>query len=235
MATGQDIIDEVRTQLLEPVAGFWTDAELLTKLNKAEKEFTNRVRGVVERVTTLSLKAGDNFYPLPPDWLSSQGVFFKEVDGTNFKWRRLNPTTLEKKAQENPNFHDTGVDRRADPREYWLWGRKIYVDPTPKTDGDGDLKLYYNGKSTPLTNLSQTVNIDDSLIDALEAYILREAWKKEKESNLSDREDARYERKIKEGRRWVKLRPGDMKHRIDLESNRKFTTTSGISGINPFE
>ena len=39
-----EIISDCRFELLEPIPGFWTDAELLNQINKAQQDYVNQTR-----------------------------------------------------------------------------------------------------------------------------------------------------------------------------------------------
>lgn len=224
------IISDARTELLEPIAGFWEDSELLRQASRAERDFVNRTR-LCERDVFMSLEQGRRDYPLPADWLSTQAVFWK--DPISSKWRRVFPTNLEKQAQENGNFLSDVTTDQENPRRYWIWNRRIFFTPTPKANGSSDIYMFYDAKPVELTVTTQSINIDDSLSEALTAFILWKAWSKEKEINLAQEQKNLYLGYIAEGRRWKKKRSGDQKFRIDLESQHQFTSGAGLSGFNP--
>lgn len=217
----QEIITRVRQELVETVGSFWGDPELLTLLVKGERDFVNRTR-ILEDRATLDLVAGQSRYPLPANWLSARAVFHNDKQGIPTgpdRWRRLHPSNLEKRAQENQNFLSTNVEQQSTPRTYWIWGREIIVEPVPKFSGSADLVLFFKSKPIPLTVATQQINIDDSLSDALEAYMLWKAWKKEKEPDLAAESADEYRDWIRQGLRFVKKQSGDQRYRIDIESS----------------
>lgn len=225
-----EIIADVRNELLEPIAGFWEDTELLRSLNRAEKDFTNRTR-LGERDVFMSLEIGRRDYPLPSDWLSVQALFWK--DPITSKWRRVFPTNLEKQAQENSNFLSDIVEDRDDPVKYWIWNKRIFFTPAPKANGESDIYMFYDSKPIELSTVNASINIDDSLSEALTAYILWKAWSKEKEIQLAAEQKQLYLQYVGEGRRWKKKRSGDQKYKIDIQSQFPFTAGAGLSGFNP--
>lgn len=221
------IITRVRRQLVETVGAFWSDAELLDLINKGEADFHNEVR-TLESKAFLSTVAGRADYPLPANWLSARALFYNNPDEAgNDAWSRLEPTNLEKQAQENPNFLSSATESRGTPQRYWIWDRTIYLDPAPETDGDSNVYMFFKSKPVALISASQDLNTDDSLADGIEAYVLKEAWAKEKEPDLADREALRYTDYVRKGRRYSKKQSGDQKYRMDIESGTPFGTTSG--------
>ena len=74
-----------------------------------------------------------------------------------------------------------------------------------------------------MTDVAASIAIDDSLAGAIRAWVLWKAWTKEKEFELAQREEARYERYVRAGLRFVKLQAGDRANQIDLRTSSEFT------------
>lgn len=214
----QTIITDVRRELVETSAAYWTDAELLRSINRAELDYVNKTR-ILEDTAQLSLVQGRLDYPLPSNWLSAKAVFFKteNADGT-YKWKRLYPSNLEKTAQMSPNFLNTTTDNQGVPQRYWIWNRSVWLDKAPDADNDTTLLLFFKSKPIALTATTQELNLDDSLSEAITAYVLSKAWKKEQEADLAAEQELIYDRYVAEGRKWVKKQSGDQRNRIDIDS-----------------
>jgi hypothetical protein len=216
----QELITRVRQELVETVGSFWSDEELLNLLRKGERDFTNRTR-ILEDRATLDIVAGQSRYPLPANWLSARAIFYNDKQGVSTnpdRWRRLRPSNLEKRGQENQNFLSTATEARGTPNTYWIWGREIIIEPIPLYSGSADLVLFFKSKPIPVTQATQSINIDDSLSDGLEAYMLWKAWKKEKEIDLADEAREEYLGFVRQGLRFVKKQSGDQRFRLDIES-----------------
>ena len=212
------IITDVRRELVEISAAYWSDSELLRHLNRGEKDFVNKTR-ILEDTAQLTLIQGRLEYPLPVNWLSERAVFFKiERDDGTYMWKRLIPTNLEKMAQQQPNFLNNTTDNQGTPSRCWIWGRSLWLDKAPDADNATSLFLFYKSKPIPLIDSSSEINIDDSLAEALTEYILWKAWKKEGEIDLASEHKLEYDRLVLEGRRWVKKQSGDQRNRIDIIS-----------------
>lgn len=226
----QTILTDVRRALLEISAQFWSDAELLRYLNRGELDYVNKTR-ILEDTAQVSLVQGRLDYPLPPNWLSAKAVFFKveNADGT-YHWKRLYPTNIEKNAQVAPNFMNTTSDNQGTPQRYWIWGRTLWLDKAPDANNDTSLVLFYKSKPIALTAATQQINLDDSLSEALTAYILDKAWSKENEPDRADEQKTIYDRYVAEGRKWVKKQSGDQRYRIDIDSPLPFEAST-----NPFD
>lgn len=225
------IIQDVRRELLETTAAFWSDAELLRHLNRGEQDYVNRTR-ILEDTASLSTTTGTMDYQLPPNWVSAKLVLYnsKEIATDDDAWKRLEPTSLEKMGQEHPNFlaTETVTSLEATPEKYFIWQNRIYLYPAPRNSKDSDLHLFYKAKPIALTATSQSINIDDSLAEALTAYILWRAWKKSKETALASEQQAIYAEYVGQGRRWANRRSGDQRNKFDILSSIPF------GGLNPF-
>jgi hypothetical protein len=217
-----EVISDVRLELLEPVAGFWSDAELLNWLNRAETDFANRVRGL-EGKATLSTSAGQSTYPLPANWISAVAIFYNDVadDGTD-DWKPLEPTDLQRLSRETPGFLSRTTSDQGTPTQYFIWDRELNLYQVPDTDGDANVLMFFKAKPVALTATSQTINVDDTMAHALRHYILWKAWSKEKEFQLASDQQALYFQAVRDGLRSVKLQALNKRHQIDVQANIPF-------------
>src|SRR6185369_4697092 len=212
------ILTDVRRELLETSPIFWSDAELLRHLNRGELDFVNKTR-IVEDTAQLSVVEGRLDYPLPQNWLSARAVFHKILNADNtFSWKRIYPSNLEKMAQQRPNFLNVEGPNKGRPVRYWIWGKELWLDRAPDTTYATTLYLFYKSTPIPIVNTNQSISIHDSLSEALNAYILWKAWKKEKETDLAEEQRQIYTQYVSEGRKWVKKQSGDQRNRIDIDS-----------------
>jgi hypothetical protein len=217
-----EIISDVRLALVEPVAGFWTDAELLGWINRAESDFVNRTR-ILEDKDFTSTQLGVNQYPLPSNCLSVRAVMVNiATAGQNANWVRIKPSNLEKFMQETPNFLAVETDQQNDPRAYMIWGRTFFLFPVPKVDGSSNVVLFYKAKPIPLTTVGQSLNLDDSLREAVIAFVLSKAWQKENEDEKKMEQAQIYEGYVRQGLRWQKKQSGDQRNRLDISSPTPF-------------
>lgn len=216
-----ELLTQIRSTLVEPVAGFWTDTELLGWLTRAEADYNNRTR-ILEDVDTSSTVQGINKYVLPSNCLSIRAVSYNDPSNSTPNWKRLVPSNLEKMYQQNPNFMDTSTASQGQPRAYMIWDRTLYIFPTPDSSGSGNLMLWYKSKPSPITATSSPLHLDDSLREALIAYVLWKAWEKERESDKADEQQQIYENYVKHGLRWQKKQSGDQRNRIDIVSPNAF-------------
>jgi hypothetical protein len=217
-----ELITQIRSELVEPIAGFWTDAELLGWINRAEADFVNRTRILDDRDYTSTIQ-GVTEYPLPSNCLSIRGVMYNRALATETPdWTRLVPSNLEKTMQQTPNFPNLDVNAQNDPGAYMVWGRTLIVFPTPKRTQSDNIILYYKAKPIPLAYVTDQINLDDSLREAIIAYVLWKALKKGQEDEKAIEQAQIYEVYVKQGLRWTKKQSGDQRYRIDIVSPTPF-------------
>lgn len=223
------IIEDARNELKETAPAFWSNEEFVRLINRGVQDFANRTRMLQDKAM-LSLEVGRSVYPLPNNWVSARLVMHKQVVDGVVNWRRVFPTNLEKITQENPQFmDDTQTDR---PARYFIWGNEIYINPAPNAANvsDSDLVLWYVSKPITIVNENQDLGIDDSLADAITAFLLWKAWLKEEEQERANEQKELYFEYVRQGLRFVKRRVGDERKLIDIESPIGFH-----QGRNPFD
>lgn len=229
------IITDVRRELLEATGITWSDTELLRLLNRGELDYVNRTR-ILENTTTINLVQGQSAYSLPSDWLSVR-LILQDSPVTNqdlsitHDWKRIYPSNLEKIAQEQPNLLDDSSNSQSRPKKYYIWRRTLYFKPAPDLANAATAQMWYKCKPTALPTVNDNINIDDSLSEALNEYILWKAFAKVKEFDTATEHKSNYFSYVGEGRRWVKRESGDQRFRIDIDS--PIGMTSGTPGFNP--
>ncbi len=221
--TTVDIIAQIRSALVEPVPGFWTDEELIRWINRGQSDFVNRTR-CLEGKDTSGTTANIGVYPLPQNCLSVHAIFVNIATPTDSNptptpnWKRLTPTNLEKNAQQAPNFTVVGDNSNGDPGSYMIWGRDLYLFPVPRYTMSGNLLMFFKSKPLDISASDQPLGLDDSLHEALIAYVLWRAFEKEKEFDQAQYQRGIYEGYIQQGLRWVKKQSGDQRYRLDIDS-----------------
>lgn len=212
------IISDARRELVEMSASYWTDAEFLRIINRAEADFVAKTR-ILEDHSYLSLTEGRIDYPLPLNFVSVRAVFYKIVssDGT-YRWKRLMPSNLEKLAQQTPNFNNTDTDNRGTPGRYMVWNRSLWLDRAPDAENATTILMFFKSKPIALTSTDQEINLDDMHSEAIFEYLMWKALRKEQEFDTAEGHRLEYDRYVLEGRKWVKKQSGDQRNRIDIDS-----------------
>jgi hypothetical protein len=239
MTTGQSLVDDCRAEVIEPNPAFFSTTRMLALINLAQQEYVRKTR-CLQRAAFTSTIAGTQTYPMPQDWIGSELILWQ--DQTNVLsplWRRLKPTSLEKMAQESPNFLSTNPNMQGKPQKYFIVGTTLYIYPKPQFSGSSDLWMYYQCRETPLTALSQNLSVDDSLVPGLRAYVLWKMWKQDQEDSLAEEQHKLFMEEIGWGIKWRNQRILDLKRKLDIESYMPFSiggnNYSANGSINPLD
>lgn len=220
--TTAEILANIRSELVEPVQGFWSDNELIMWLNRAQLDYA-RQTNILEDTSTSSTEASVGIYPLPENCLSVKAIFLNiATTGQTPNWIRLIPSNLEKNAQQTPNFTSTDATQTGQPGSYMIWGRELYLFPVPLLEGSDNILMFYKAKPIDITASNSPVGLDSSLHDALIAYVLWKAYAKAKEKDDSLEQQVIYMNFVKQGRAWVKKQSGDQKWKLDIISRVPF-------------
>jgi hypothetical protein len=235
--TGQDIVNDVRAEVIEPSPTFFSNARMLALVNLAQKEYVRRTR-CLQNFAWTSTVQGTAAYPMPQDWLGSECIFWNDMESGTSNWRRLNPTSLEKMAQESGNFLSTDSQMLGKPQKYYIVGSTLYLFPKPQTSGSNDIYMYYQSREIPLVSLNDPLSVDDSLAPGLRAYVLWKLWKQDQEDSLAEEQHDLFKEEIGLGIKWRNQRALDLKRKIDIESYQPYSYSSmnkntGNQAINP--
>lgn len=235
--TGNQIVSDLRSEILEPSPTFFSNTRMLTLINLAQNEYVRKTR-VLQSFAFTSTIQGQADYPMPADWLGSEKVFYNATtDGVTPNWRVLDPTNLEKLGQEHSNFLSTATSMQGAPRLCYVIGTTLYLFPRPATSGTNDLFLFYESKPTQLLTLNDSLSIDDSLYPGVRAYVLAKLWKQDSEDAKAKEEMDNFRLEIGEGRKWKNKRILDGKWKLDIQSYIPFSYSAGnvglMQGINP--
>lgn len=228
-----EIITDVRSELVEANAGFWTDSELLALANRAEKDFVQKTR-CMEGKIYLSTVLGQQDYLLPNQFLSAIDIFFNTPNTTTgvAVWQKLMIISLDKASQLNENFASGDPQLQGTPTRCFIWNRSLYFDPPPNITASSNVLLFFKSKPIPMSATSSPINIDDSLSEAIHEFMMWKALKKDQEYDIADEHKADYQEMIRQGLRWVKLQDLGNRKRLDLDSPIGFGASQ--DGFNPF-
>lgn len=232
--TGQDVVDDVRAEIIEPSPTFFSNARMLKLINLAQNEFVRLTR-VLQSFAYTSTVQGQSDYPMPGDWLGSEKVFYNDISSGTPNWRPLEATNIEKMGQESPNFLSTDSTTQGAPRKYYVIGKTLYLFPRPAANGSNDIFLFYESKAAQLVTLASDLSIDDSLYPGVRAYVLEKLWRQDNEDAKADKEEMKFEKEVGRGFKWKNKRILDGRWKIDIASFVPFSLGGNNynGGVNP--
>jgi len=221
--TGQDISTDCRAEFIEPFPTFVTIQRMLDLINLAQEEYVRRTK-CLTGIKYSNTVAGQAVYPLPPDWLSSEKVFYNNfttnsTGGTTDGWYPLQSITLEKLSQEHPNFLN-GIPSGATqvPTHSYVVGQNLYLWPVPTVSANRNLYMFYSAKPIDLIALSDSLSVDDSLSPGIRAYVLWKIFAQDNEDQKGAAQQQLFEQEVTRGLAWKKRKLIDALPNLDIAS-----------------
>jgi hypothetical protein len=218
--TAQDVANDIRAELIEPLAAFFTDARLLVLINKGQYEIVRRAR-ILEATALASTVAMQAQYAVPADFLGSLRVFYNDVQNGTDSWTPLKGMSVEKMAQQYPNFLSTSnlTNQKQKPSNYFFIGNQIQLYPIPMVGNvSNNLAMIYENRPPRLNSMTDPLVIDPSLIAAVTAFVLWRAWSQDNEDTKASMWKAEFEVEVGRARAWKKLRQLDSRTALDVEA-----------------
>lgn len=192
MATGQDLITEVRRIIHDESAAFrWADAELIDYINAGQRTIVvlvpeaNLVETVVDLTTSRIarqsipsggikfIKATQNY---ANDGTTPQGTIrYAEKDALDTYEPAWEYVSLKEDAT---NYFEHFCHDSREPKVFYLY-------PAPPTDGKR-VGILYSKNPTELTVVGSTVSLSDEYIESLISYVVYRALTKESRESMPD-------------------------------------------------
>lgn len=228
MITGQQIVNDCRSTVIEPLPAFFSDARMLALINKGQNSYV-RLTKVLEAKAYSQTISDQASYSLPEDFLSSLKVSFNNQQGGTDAWRSLACYSIEKMSQEVPNFLSVDTNPNQMPDRFFILEKQIYLYPTPTVAVANNLAMFYERMPAALNTLADPLSIDDSLVEGIVAYVLWQLFEQDNEDAKAAKWEDRWEKELGRGRTWKRQRTLDSRASVDVES--PWPTTYG--GFNP--
>lgn len=229
MITGNDIVNDLRSEIIEPNPTFFSNSRMLYLINLGQMEYVRKAR-VLQSYAFTSTVQGQSQYPMPPDWLGAEKVLYNLPNNGIDNWRPLNPTSIEKMGQESPNFLSNAPANQGTPAKYWITGSTLNIFLKPLTSGVNDLFMFYEAKPIKLLTLNDPISIDDSLYPGIRAFCLWKLWKQDNEDAKAAEEKQNFIDELGNGRKWKNKRMLDGKWGLDISSFVPYSYNSYNSG-----
>ena len=233
--TGNDLMTDIRGEIIEAFPTFIQNPYALNLINLAQRQYVLETR-VCQATAFTSTVAAQADYPLPGDWLALDKVLYNNIGNTGVDtWVALTATSIEKMAQENPNFLSNDTSNFGTPKSYYVFNQTLYLYPRPKTTGTNDLFMFYQCKPINLTSLDSQLSVDDTLVPGIRAYVLWKIWTRAQERELAAEQYNLYQMELRKGRMWKNMRELDLRQAVDIDSFTPYGyggTSTVVPGIN---
>lgn len=142
-----EIRTDVRTLLNEPTAGFWTDANLNTYINKANQRVNSIIAATKEDYFTLSATfstvANTKSYTFPSDCRFIRRMEHYSVSDPSYKLKVDELKFPRTEMQGDWPFLEPGM-----PKRYTVYGTQFNLEPIP--DDIYTMRIYYDSRKDDL-------------------------------------------------------------------------------------
>ena len=187
--TGTNLIDRARFTLQDSSGVRWTDAELLTYINDAQREIVNFRPEATATHANVLLAAGTE-QTLPSGGLRlikvTRNMSGSAADATGAKSIRIVEEDLLNSIE--PDWHDptvTGASAHGSVIKNYIFDsddpKKFYVYPGVKSGSSAYVELVYSKLPTDLSSVSSTIDIEDIYGNAILNFVLYRSYQKDAE------------------------------------------------------
>lgn len=160
----------VRTEILEPTAGFWSDSEINRFINEAADDLTEAAR-VEAGPQSIPLVAGTDNYALATDFGRTRYVE-RETNVGSGLYVPLRAGELADRRSE-----------KAIPTSYFIYNGRIYIAPTP--DAAYNVRVWYYAAATTLVLDTDTPVIPTRFHRLLELFAVAQCKRKQNDPAYS--------------------------------------------------
>ena len=190
MTTVATLITNVRNEIIEPTAGFWTDVEITKWLNESYRELVTTAE--MESVTTTSFDTvdGTELYNLASDFDRIVRAERESEAGSDI-YRPLQQLTINSREDNTPVVYLRAYPRT--PTGFYLWPRagadlfSIGLIPVPDLSGVG-VRVYYYQKAATLVSADIPI-LAEKYLRLMELYAIAMAKLKADDSAYSVYQD----------------------------------------------
>lgn len=207
---------QIRSDLDEATARYWTDAELNTWINEAAKDIAKRSETLLTKHTATSVVAGTNTYTLPTDVVRINGIEYVETGSTQVQ--PLHPAT----RPQMETIWGLNQGQLGTPQFYIPWGfspsMTVQLFPVPSIGGT--LNIYYYRLPALAVSDGNSVEVPQGWEDLIVHYVEYRAKRKDRDPTWQEAK-ALYE----EGLRSMSEQ---LRH---LHDQQQFITTSSGVGV----
>lgn len=181
MATLTSLITQVRSNVDEAAARYWSDAEITQWLNDGVKDIGRRTEAIQSFSTSISVVAGTATYNLPADLIRLHRIEFDPTGST-----QIYPVKITTFEEIDSVWGINQASQASYPSYAVIWGypggaATLTIQLFPVPSQPGNLKLYYYRVPVLMVNGSDTPEIPGGWDDILVHYAEYRAKRKAKD------------------------------------------------------
>ena len=201
---------------------FFTEAEIFYYIYQAQLELASETDLYESPVATINMVAGTRSYDYPDTAKILKRLEYNVSGGTTIK---LQPITF--REDDALTLQNSTSTVQGTPQFYTIFNEKIYLRPTPASSVD-TITVYFYGEPavvTTMTTLETPTLFHMDLVD----FVVREMYAKDKDLEMTEYFDQRWEKSKSRIKRWVQKRKrGDSFTVVQNEDNLAVTITGPV-------
>jgi hypothetical protein len=182
MATGAEIIEQIRDALDEATESQWSNPQIRRWINRGLRDIARVTRHFQDRIT-VSLTAGVSEYAIPANVLEVTDAFFLPGDGRSITLTARQYESMRQVWGDRPN------STSFSPQVFSIWGYspnlRIVLYPVPERDITNGLALMVVRTPVPLnpTGSQDSAQLDfpDTWMDALVHFAESQALRNDRD------------------------------------------------------
>lgn len=196
-------------------ANFWAQDELYKIIYEAEQILATEALVIQGKDTSITTVSGTRIYDFP-----SLVIAIKRIEYNGYKLQPIDFREDDYLTLNNSSTADTGT-----PQFYAIWNNQIYLRPIPN---DAQvLTLYCNQESTLLTTASTTLSTPTICHTALVDYVIEHMAAKDKNLEIMDRYEDRWQRHVVRLKQWAAKRKRTDGYAVVKDEESQSTTILG--------
>lgn len=166
------IISSARQRLNETSTAFFTDANLVSFCDEAQKYFVRETK-CLEGISTSTSVSGTQSYSLPSDFYALRRIKYDGKPVKKAGFLDIDESDIDE------------TDYSGDPISYYIWNDSIYFIPIPNVSGD-TIKIFYYKSPAIIDATTDSLEINSLYDDAIITYMVYLALIKDGEEEKAD-------------------------------------------------
>jgi len=164
------ILSAIQYVLMEPIdggaafpSGLWTADEVRDRLNERQDQFLKRT-GLLVGIATRPLNAGQHWFVLPSDWLSTLSAVWEGTDGVIRELIRSDSFEADHGLTDWTHTRDTPMLYMDEDSPLLT----MQIAPPPQVSGR--VQLLYVPQGTTLTGAGELLTVPDEFSESVAKY-----------------------------------------------------------------
>jgi len=184
--TAQEIIDSVFRQFGDESGAQITQEDVIRWINEAQRDVVVNNREVNQAIAEFATTAGTSVYDIAtliPDILRIHSIYFKDK-------------LIEMLSFEEAQSRMMDATAEGDPKYWFKYAGQFNLWPSPSTDEDSALKVFYNRSPVAVTQGTDVLTVPENYYEAVNAFCLGKAYELDGDAQMLGIKKEDYNRNL---------------------------------------